>query len=110
MAAHFSYQMAYRYGKFFTMKATVQMDSAGRLVLPKKIRERLRLHTGDRLILEVSGDTIQLQPQQAKAQLKRVNGVLVLVTETPIPEGRDLVAESRDDRIEDLARKWVKHE
>jgi len=86
------------------MSINVQMDSAGRVVLPKKVRERFRLRGGDTLVLEVKGDAIRLQPQQARAQLKRVNGVLVVVSDMPLAEGRDLVAESRDERIEELAR------
>jgi AbrB family looped-hinge helix DNA binding protein len=82
----------------------VQMDPAGRVVLPKKVRERFRLQGGDTLVLEVKGDAIQLRPQQAKARLERVNGVLVLVSEAPLPEGRDLVSESREERIEEITR------
>ena len=86
------------------MSINVQIDSAGRVVLPKKVRERLRLRGGDTLVLEVKGDAIQLQPQQSKTRLKRVNGVLVVVSDMPLAEGRDLVAESRDERIDELAR------
>ena len=96
--------MACHYGKVAGMRANVHIDSAGRVVLPKKVRERLRLHGGDTLSLEVNGDTIQLQPQQAKTQLKRVNGVLVLVSELALTEGRDIVAEAREERIEEIVR------
>jgi len=86
------------------MRLNVQMDPAGRVVLPKRVRERFRLRGGDTLALEVKGETIELRPQQAKARLERVNGVLVLVSEAPLPEGRDLVAESREERIDELAQ------
>ena len=80
------------------------MDLAGRVVLPKKVRERFRLQGGDTLALEIKGDAIQLRPRRSKARLERVNGVLVFVTETPLPEGRDLVAESREERIDQIVR------
>jgi AbrB family looped-hinge helix DNA binding protein len=86
------------------MSTDVQMDSAGRVVLPKKVRERLRLRGGDMLGLEIRGEAIQLRPRKAKPQLQRVNGVLVLVAETSLPEGVDLVADSREERIEEIAQ------
>ena len=86
------------------MSMNVQMDPAGRVVLPKKVRERFRLQGGDTLTLEVKGDAIQLRPQQSKARLERVNGVLVLVSEISLPEGRDLVCQSREERLEEIVR------
>ena len=82
----------------------VQIDRAGRVVLPKKLRERFRLQGGDTLVLEVKGDEILLRPQKTKVRLERVNGVLVLVGEMPLPEGRALVSDSRDERIDQIAR------
>lgn len=80
------------------------MDTAGRVVLPKKVRERFRLQGGDTLALEIKGDAIQLRPEQRGARLERVNGVLVLVSATFIPEGKDLVSELREERIDQVAR------
>ncbi len=87
------------------MNLKVQMDQVGRVVLPKKVRERFRLRGGDTLALEIKDDAIELRPQQARARLERANGVLVLVSETPLPEGRDLVAESREERIDQISRR-----
>lgn len=86
------------------MNVTVQIDRAGRVVLPKPLRERFRLQGGDTLTLEVKGEAIELRPQKAKVRLERINGVLVLVNDLSLPEGRDLVSESRDERIEEIAR------
>ena len=44
------------------MTLNVQMDSGGRVVLPKKVRERFRLRGGDTLALEMKGDVIELRP------------------------------------------------
>jgi AbrB family looped-hinge helix DNA binding protein len=76
----------------------------GRVVLPKKLRERFRLQGGDCHTLEVKGDEILLRPQKSKARLARVNGVLVLVSEFPLPEGGDLVSDSRDERIDQIVQ------
>ncbi len=86
------------------MSTVVQIDQAGRIVLPKKLRERFRLQGGDALTLEVKGDAIELRPQKSKARLERVNGVLVLTTNLHIAEGRDLVSEFRNERIDEIAR------
>lgn len=90
-------------GNLYGMNLNVQIDHAGRVVLPKQVRDRLRLHGGDTLALELKGDTIQLRPRETRARLQRVNGVLVVVNGTPLPEGRDLVAESRQERIDQIA-------
>jgi AbrB family looped-hinge helix DNA binding protein len=86
------------------MKTNVQIDQAGRVVLPKRLRERFRLKGGDILALEVNGDAIQLRPQKSKTRLERVNGVLVLMSEIAVPQGSDLVSEARDERIDEIAR------
>ncbi len=89
---------------------TVQIDRAGRLVLPKRLRERFRLEGGDLLSVEVKGDAIELRPTKAVVRLVTVNGVLVISGGEPLPEGRDFVAESREERIDDLVRAGTKGE
>jgi AbrB family looped-hinge helix DNA binding protein len=84
------------------MKQMISIDQAGRLVLPKPLRQRLRLRAGDFLTVEVRGDAIELRPNKPTAKLKRVNGVLVYSGGESWDTNRDLVAESREDRINDL--------
>ena len=83
--------------------STVQIDHAGRLVLPKRLRERFRLRGGDALAIEVRGDAIEFRPVSGSGTLKRVNGVLVFSGGTPLEGARDFVAEARDERLDDLA-------
>jgi AbrB family looped-hinge helix DNA binding protein len=103
--------MAWPYNWHFTIgsemldpmeKTTVQMDRAGRVVLPKWLRDRFRLRGGDGLVVEVRGDAIELRPARAIGQLRRVNGVLVFIGSGLLESGEDLVAQSRDERIESL--------
>ena len=75
------------------------MDGAGRVVLPKRLRDRFRLRGGDTLAIEVRGDAIELRPTQGTGQLKRVNGVLVFSGPRPLSTEEDLVTQSRDERI-----------
>ena len=86
------------------MNHTIQMDRSGRLVLPKALRERFRLESGDKISVEVKGDTIELRPRKQAHSLKRVNGVLVFSSET-FPADRDFVTEDREDRIHELLRR-----
>jgi AbrB family looped-hinge helix DNA binding protein len=83
---------------------TVQIDQTGRVVLPKLVRDRFHLRGGDTLAIAVSRDTIELRPTSATGQLKRVNGVLVFTGPVPLAGGEDFVAQSRDERIDDLLR------
>jgi AbrB family looped-hinge helix DNA binding protein len=83
-------------------ETTVQIDRAGRLVLPKRLRDRFRLRGGDTLAVEVRGDAIELRPTQGLGQLRRINGVLVFTGPRPFDSSRDLVAESRENRIHEV--------
>ncbi len=51
------------------MNATLVLDKAGRLVLPKAIRERMHLHAGSKLRIEMVGDKIELSQEPADAQI-----------------------------------------
>jgi len=93
------------YGILTPMKErTVQIDRAGRVVLPKPLRDRFRLRGGDTLSIEVRGDAIELRPTQAAGQLKTVNGVLVFTGAGPLASGEDFVTQSRDERIDTFVR------
>ncbi len=51
---------------------TVSMDKAGRLVLPKAVRERLHLVPGAVLSIEVREDRVELRPvEQEPSLIKR---------------------------------------
>ncbi len=101
---HFICQLECHHGNIVGMGVTVQIDKAGRVVLPKRLRERLRLRGGDNLAMEVKGDTIELRPVKPAVRLERINGVLVLVGDIALPERADLVSESRDERIHEIVR------
>ena len=83
---------------------TVQIDQTGRVVLPKLVRDRFHLRGGETLTIAVRRDTIELRPTSATGQFKRVNGVLVFTGPIPFASGEDVVAQTRDERIDDLLR------
>jgi AbrB family looped-hinge helix DNA binding protein len=86
------------------MNATINMDKAGRIVLPKTVRDELRLAAGDSLELEVSGDRIVLRSARVKSRLYKKRGIWVLHTGTPLSaditkETLRKVREEREDRF-----------
>jgi len=68
------------FGRIITMNATVKIDATGRLVLPKKIRDRLNLKNGSNLHAEVVAGRIELTPIESSGQtvLTRKKGITVI--------------------------------
>jgi AbrB family looped-hinge helix DNA binding protein len=84
------------------MKIAIKMDSAGRLVLPKSLRERLSLKGGATLNAEVVSGRVELTPVDATESLPllRKRGILVLPRAgAPVDAGAAVAAE-RDDQEE----------
>jgi AbrB family looped-hinge helix DNA binding protein len=57
------------------MNTIVEIDKAGRIVVPKKLRDALHLVPGTRLRIERSGDRLTLLPSSLAAQLVIEDGV-----------------------------------
>ena len=85
------------------MTAKVTLDKAGRIVLPKFLRDELRLGDGDTLELETDGDRITLSPVRPKAMLAKEYGIWVY---QGAPAGHvsipDLIDEEREKRLREL--------
>jgi len=60
------------------MNATVSLDKAGRIVLPKALRDELHLAPGDSLDLSVEGEQVTLRPRRTSSPLQKEQGVWVL--------------------------------
>jgi AbrB family looped-hinge helix DNA binding protein len=82
------------------MRARLRVDKAGRIVLPKPLREELRLEAGDTLDVEFSGDQITLRPAQGHAQLRKKHGVWVYSAGEPLTseEVTKTIRKVRDER------------
>lgn len=61
------------------MNTTVEIDKAGRIVIPKKMRDAMGLKPGTRLRIERSGDHLVMEPPVEETRLERRNGLLVMV-------------------------------
>lgn len=62
------------------MRTTVKLDHAGRVVLPKALRDELHLAPGDRLDVSLERGGVSLRPQRAAPPLRKERGVWVFGT------------------------------
>ena len=72
------------YGKIASMTTTLTLDRAGRLVLPKPVRDELQLAAGDSLELDSSEGQIVLRPVRGTASLRKKRGIWVMSTGKPL--------------------------
>jgi AbrB family looped-hinge helix DNA binding protein len=86
------------------MNDRLTLDKAGRIVLPKPLRDELRLEAGDTLDLECTGDKITLRPTRGNAQLRKKHGIWVYRSGEPITQAIEDktvqdVRKEREDQI-----------
>jgi AbrB family looped-hinge helix DNA binding protein len=62
------------------MTAKLTMDKAGRVAIPKALREELELGPGDNLELEWEGEQMILRPLRRRPALEKERGVWVYRT------------------------------
>jgi AbrB family looped-hinge helix DNA binding protein len=83
--------------------ATIQIDKAGRVVLPKPLREQFNLVPGDKLRLSVEGNSFRLEPTDSGGKLVRKGSVLVFTGgfAEPITTSKvnELMEQDREGRI-----------
>lgn len=82
------------------MRTTI--DRAGRVVVPKPLRDRLGLTAGTEVELEVHDGVLTLVPQGPRVVLAEDDGFAVLTTTEPVPPLR------QDEvlRVLDESRTW----
>lgn len=71
----------------------VTLDRAGRVVLPKAVRDEMHLSPGDTLDLSVKGDEVTLRPTRGATPLRKERGVWVFRT------GEPLAADEADETL-----------
>jgi AbrB family looped-hinge helix DNA binding protein len=84
--------------------ATLKMDKAGRVILPKPVRNRLGLKAGSDLEIEETAEGIVLKPAEPRPSMTTKQGLWVHTGK--VPAGFDVVQaihEDREDRIRKLA-------
>jgi AbrB family looped-hinge helix DNA binding protein len=66
------------------MITTISMDKAGRIVLPKPVRDELQLGPGDALEVESSEDRVVLRPARGKGRMYKEHGMWVFDSGEPL--------------------------
>ncbi|SRR6266496_3184313 len=87
------------------MNTTLTVDKAGRVVLPKPVRDELQLAAGDSLELESSEDRIVLRPVRGTAGLRKKQGIWVFRTGRRISAAsvNEIIRRLREERIQQAA-------
>jgi AbrB family looped-hinge helix DNA binding protein len=84
------------------MTTSLTLDRAGRLMIPRSLRQELHLGPGDKLQLESEGDQITLRPCRPEAVLKKEHGVWVYQGEPANVSIPDLIDRQRQKRLREL--------
>ncbi len=88
------------------MKTMTRLDKSGRIVLPKAVRDRLRLEPGDAICIEVADDEATLRHASTESALTRESGIWVFGTGKAVThdEARELLRAVREERLADLSQ------
>jgi AbrB family looped-hinge helix DNA binding protein len=88
-----------------TMTARTTLDSAGRVVIPKALRDAMQLSAGDEVELESAGVEIILRPARPAPLLAKEQGVWVYRSGTAISAeaAMQLLDQVRQERVADLS-------
>jgi AbrB family looped-hinge helix DNA binding protein len=82
------------------MNARLNIDRAGRLVLPKPVRQQLQLEPGESLEMESFEDHIVLRPVRENASMRKKEGVWVFRAGAPLKASvvRETIQRVRKER------------
>jgi AbrB family looped-hinge helix DNA binding protein len=83
-------------GKMALMNTTVELDKAGRIVIPKKVRDAIGMRAGDKLDIDVRGEEVVLRSERHGKGLYKDRGLWVY--DSGAATAPDTVAMIRDDR------------
>jgi AbrB family looped-hinge helix DNA binding protein len=84
------------------MVMTLKIDKAGRVILPKPLRDRLGLHEGSDLDIKETSEGIVLTPAERLPSMIKKQGLWVHTGK--LPPGFDIVQAIRDDRDERIRK------
>lgn len=82
------------------MNIRLSIDKAGRVVIPKPMREALHLGAGDTVEMESSGEQITLRPLRGSGPLTKDHGVWVFHAGQPMAASLtdEMLQQIREDR------------
>ena len=83
---------------------TIKIDKAGRIVLPKPVRERFHLREGSELVIEERSDGLTLKPVEQRSSMVQEEGMWVHLGKVPRSfDWGDVVESIRVERIKDAS-------
>jgi AbrB family looped-hinge helix DNA binding protein len=87
------------------MTTTVEIDKAGRIVVPKRFRDALHLTPGTRMKVERNGDALVLEPDFPEPRLEMIDGLWVITGGPPLTaeDVSALIGEQRERRMNFVA-------
>ena len=83
---------------------TLTIDKAGRVILPKPVRERFGLHAGSELEMQETTEGVLLTPGDRKPALVRKGRFVVYNGE--LPAGYDILKAIEQDRDDRNRKSW----
>ncbi len=89
------------------MSIRLTIDKAGRVVIPKPMREELHLEPGDSLDMESAGEQIILRPVRGTGPLTKEHGVWVFHSGQPLSASAtdEMLHQIREERdMENLGK------
>ena len=83
------------------MNAIIEIDRAGRIVVPKKFRDALQLKPGTRLKAECVADRIVLEQDFPEPRVEMRDGLLVMVGGPPmtVEDVNEMIDKQRERRM-----------
>lgn len=85
------------------MNAKATLDKAGRVVIPKTLRDEMGLAPGDSLTLESDGESVTLRPVRSGSALRKEHGIWVF------RGGKELSSAETDRALESLRQARDRH-
>lgn len=83
---------------------TLKIDKAGRIILPKPVRDRLHLREGSELVVEEQPGCLTLRPLDRKTPMLLEKGFWVHQGQAPAGfDWGSIVDSARDERIKDAS-------
>jgi AbrB family looped-hinge helix DNA binding protein len=83
---------------------TLKIDKAGRVILPKPVRDRLGLHAGSDLEIQETMDGVVLRPAGRRPSMVKKGRFWVHTGE--LPPGYDILKAIDQDRQERMRKAW----
>ncbi|HXE06258.1 MAG TPA: AbrB/MazE/SpoVT family DNA-binding domain-containing protein [Acidobacteriaceae bacterium] len=85
------------------MSTITEIDKAGRIVVPKKMRDSLHLVPGTRLSIRTEGDSVVIEPERKPRGLYMKKGTLVYDSGSgPGTDAAEEVTNARNARLDSL--------